>query len=64
MKFGYITINGQIAQIFINQHDDYVQSKFVELRNKFTAEDICAFLDWNNFTSDKNMNDLLEFLKS
>lgn len=64
MKFGYITINGRIATIFLNKPDEEIQRHMQILRESLESKNINAIVDWNNFWSDKSMDDLVEFMRT
>lgn len=60
MYFGYIKINGQISQIFINKSDEEILAVNQSVKQRLA--DMNVNIEWNNRYTEKSMFDLLEFL--
>ena len=60
MYFGYIKINGQISQIFINKSDEEILAVNQSVKQRLA--DMNVKIEWNNRYTEKSMFDLLEFL--
>lgn len=62
MQFGYIKINGKISQIFTDKTDIDIQVKVNKLRSDL--DELNIMVEWDNFRTNKSLDDLEEFMKS
>ena len=64
MKFGFIKVNNEIAQIFIDKDDDFILNVVNNIKNHFDSCNFHCHVIWDNFYSEKTTFDLEKFMKS
>lgn len=62
MTFGFIKMNSVISQVFINQRDELIQEHLKQL--KFKLEGMQVILQWDNFHTDRTLDQLEEFMRT
>lgn len=63
MIFGYIKINNEISQVFINKTDKVIAEIVNKLEVQFEQSGLTVKVEWENIYTDKTMYELFNFLK-
>ena len=63
MIFGYIKINNEISQVFINKTDKVIAEIVNKLEVQFEQPGMTVQVEWENVYTDKTMYELINFLK-
>ena len=63
MIFGYIKINNEISQVFINKTDKVIAEIVNKLEVQFEQSGLTVQVEWENVYTDKTMYELINFLK-